>query len=78
MEPKIIGVRELHRNLKKIALATKRGTSFLVMVHSTPLFRIEPIKKETKKYGLKDFAQMTFSDPDKNLSKKVDEIVYDL
>jgi len=79
MEPKIIGVRELHYDLKKITLAMKRGRSFLVKNHKEVLFRIEPAVTQKKHVGksiLKDFEDMMFNHPDKNLSKKIDEIVY--
>lgn len=78
MEPKIIGVREFHQNFKKVAMAAKRGTRFIVTAHRTPVFRIEPMEKREPKYTLKDLMDIRFHDPDRNLSKKIDEIVYDL
>ena len=78
MVRKIIGVRELSRNLKAVSRATKRGTSFMVMRNSEPLFRIEPAIETTKKgkYTLKDLMSIRFHSGEKDLSKRVDEIVY--
>lgn len=80
---KIIGVRELTRNMKTISRATKRGASFLVMRNTEPLFRIEPIADEKKqenipagKYTLKDLMGIRFRSGEKDLSKRIDEIVY--
>ena len=75
---KIIGVRELTRNMKTISRAAKRGTSFLVMRNTEPIFRIEPItdEKQTGKYTLKDLIGIRFKSGEKDLSKRVDEIVY--
>lgn len=74
----IIGVRELSRDMKRISLAVKRGESFLVMRNTEPIFRIEPIveKKNNGKYTLKDLMSIRFKSGEKNLSKRVDEIVY--
>lgn len=77
MPEQTIGVKELHANLPKIARQVQRGVSFVVLKHTTPLFRIEPIKKDTKKtYSLKDFEKLQFHSGEKNLSKKIDAIVY--
>ena len=77
MTSKIIGIRELHRNLKRISQAVKRGQSFVVLRNTTPVFRIEPLPgaKAGKKYGLDDFRRAEFSGP-KDLSKRIDESVY--
>lgn len=77
-QPKIIGVRDLYLNLKKITLATKHGASFIVTVHRTPIFRIEPIRKKKKTTLWEDMQDIRFSDSDPHLSKKIDEIVYDV
>lgn len=77
MEPKIIGVKQLYRELPKIARAAKRGQSFLVVKHATPLFRIEPIlPARPKKYTLKDFEKIQFRGGDPDLSKNIDKILY--
>lgn len=76
----VIGVKQFHAEFKQIAERAQRGTSFLVVRHRTPLFRIEPVIARTaqkKKYTLKDLEKIHFrtgNDPD--LSKKIDRIVY--
>ena len=77
MEPKIIGVKQLYRELPKIAEATRRGRSFLVVKHAKPLFRIEPsLPTKQKKYTIEDLKAIRFSSNDPNLSRKIDNIVY--
>lgn len=74
----IIGVKQLYRNLGTIAHRTKKGESFVVMKHTTPLFRVIPYEENVgeKPYTLKDLMQLQFRSGEKNLSKKVDRIVY--
>ena len=48
MEPQFIGVKQLHRDLPKIAERVRRGQSFIVMKHAKPILRIEPVR-QTKK-----------------------------
>jgi len=79
METQIIGIKELYKNLKKISKATAAGQSFLIVRNSKPVFRIEPIKKTVKKkYTINDLWKIRFKSKDKNLSKNIDKIVYDL
>lgn len=78
MKPKTIGIRELIRNYKKITRETKRGMSFEVMNHREALFQITPIKKKQKTTLWDDLKDISFSDEDRDLSKKIDEIVYDV
>ena len=79
MEAQIIGVKELHKNLKRISEAAMSGESFLIVRNSKPVFRIEPVEKITKKkYILADFEKIQFRSNSKNLSKNIDKIVYDL
>ena len=74
---KTIGVKELHTNMKKITEATQKGASFLVMKNAKPVFRIEPIDDDApRRFTLDDFKEVMFTTEDKDLSKKVDEIVY--
>ena len=77
MASKIIGIRELHRNLKRVSEAVKRGQSFVVLRNATPIFRIEPLSvvKTGKKYTLADFRHAEFFGP-KDLSERIDEFVY--
>jgi len=79
MEAQIIGVKQLHKDLKRISEAAMGGESFLIVRNSKPVFRIEPIREITKKkYTLDDFKKIQFRSGNKNLSKNVDKIVYDL
>ncbi len=73
-----IGVKEFHTNLPKIARAVRRGTSYIVMKHARPLFRIEPMQKDPahRKYTFEDLMKLRFRNGEKNLSQRVDEIVY--
>ena len=76
--PEIIGVKQLYRNLGVIAKRTRKGESFVVMKHTTPLFRVVPYEEdaESKPYTLGDLMQLQFRSGEKNLSKKIDKIVY--
>lgn len=78
--PTIIGVKQLYKNLKRIARRTAKGESFIVVKRSKPVFKVVPYKpyKEPaeRKYTLKDLMKLQFKTGEKNLSKKVDEIVY--
>ena len=77
MDLEIIGVKKLYKQLRHISQATKMGQSFLVVRHSQPLFRIEPIQsKSLKKYSLKDFIKLQFTTEDKDLSKHIDRVLY--
>ena len=79
MDSTIIGIKELHRNLKRVADAAQKGASFTVVRDSRPVFRIEPTRTRSHKKTrtLEDFLKRaSFRSKDKNLSKKVDAIVY--
>ncbi|MDO8626435.1 MAG: hypothetical protein Q7K39_03185 [Candidatus Magasanikbacteria bacterium] len=77
MEPTIIGVKKLYRDLHGIARATARGQSFTVVKYSKPIFRIEPVATPNrKKYTLNDLFAIRFKGGDPNLSKNIDKIVY--
>ena len=82
MDSEIIGMKELHRNLKRVADRALKGRSFTVVRDSRPVFRIEPITRYTagkkRKYlTIRDILKAgSFSDPDPHLSQKIDDIVY--
>ncbi|MDP2630695.1 MAG: hypothetical protein Q8P56_04775 [Candidatus Uhrbacteria bacterium] len=77
MEPALIGVKHLQTRFKDVARAAQKGQSFLVMKHTTPLFRIEPVsKKKDAKYTIDDLMSLRFKSHDPNLSKKIDEYMY--
>jgi len=81
-----ISVRELQRNMRKIADRVKRGESFAVFRNSTMIFQINPVSKDFFEKndisGMKNvttlhdvFKELQF-DGDKKLSKKIDDITY--
>ena len=73
---KVIGIRELVRNTKAVSRQTRKGVSFIVMRNTEPLFRVEPITgQRAGKYTLKDLVSIRFKG-EKDLSKRIDEIVY--
>lgn len=77
MQPKIIGIRELHKHLPAITTAVARGKSFVVIKHAKPIFNISPIADKIQKtHTLADFKAIKFSHPNKNLSKEIDAAVY--
>lgn len=76
MEQIIIGVRELQRNLRKISNKALKGQAFVVVRNAKPLFKITPIAASRPKYTLKDFRRLEFDSGERNLSRRIDEIVY--
>ncbi len=76
METQIIGVKQLHRDLKEISKMAVLGHSFIVVKNSKPVFRIEPYEEKNKRFGLKDFRKFQFKSKDKKLSREVDKILY--
>lgn len=77
METTTIGIKQLHTKLKTITRAAVLGRSFIVLKNARPVFRIEPVVKQTKKaYTLADIMKIRFRGREKNLSKKIDHIVY--
>ena len=77
MKEKIIGIKELHRNLKNVSLDVGRGVGFLVVKNSKPVFRIVPLKEDRiPKYTMDDITALQSRSGHKNLSKKIDEVIY--
>ena len=77
MEAQIISIKQLHCQLKKVSEDVLRGKSFMVIRNSKPVFKIEPLENvKAKKYTIKDLEKIQFRDADKNLSEKIDKIVY--
>lgn len=75
MQEQTIGVRELYTSIPKIARATSRGTSFVVMKRTKPLFRIEPFMTRKKEYTRFDMKKLQFKGG-KTLSRDIDAILY--
>ena len=77
MIPTQIGIKQFHKDLSKITRAVMRGHSFLILKHATPVFNVTPASPPApKKYTLQDLFSIRFKSGDKNLSKKIDKIVY--
>ncbi|HAM88059.1 MAG: hypothetical protein US83_C0019G0005 [Candidatus Falkowbacteria bacterium GW2011_GWC2_38_22] len=78
MNEKMIGIKELHKNLKNVSEATMLGGSFIVIKNSKPVFRIVPFEDNIKaqKYCLRDLKNLQFESGRKNLSKEIDNIAY--
>ncbi len=65
--------------MRKVTEATRRGQSFTVVKNSKAVFQIVPLERVPgKKYTLKDVLKIRFRSKDKNLSKNIDKIVYDI
>ncbi len=79
IEENIIGIKELHANMRNIAKRAKNGEIFVVFKNSSPMFRISPYKhvKKIEKYNFAEiFQDCMFSSDDTDLSKKIDEIAW--
>jgi len=78
MRERIVGIRQLHRDLTKIMKAVSKGDEFVVMRNSKPVFRIMPLERHPtpRLFTLKDLKKLQFHSGEKDLSKKIDEIVY--
>ena len=74
---KIIGMKELQNSLSRVTREVDAGRSFIVLKHARPAFRIEPMpSREKKTHTLADLYDIRFKTGDRNLSKKVDRILY--
>jgi antitoxin (DNA-binding transcriptional repressor) of toxin-antitoxin stability system len=82
---KTINVRDLQRNMKAVAAEVVGGERFQVLKNSRPLFLItpspvKPIKLIKKKHTREEFFaaldKMRFHSGEKDLSERIDEIVY--
>lgn len=72
-----IGIKQLHKDLKRVTQSAANGKTFIIMNHTKPLCRIGPIpKQKKKKYTLNDLLSIRFDNDDKDLSKKIDHYVY--
>lgn len=70
-------MKELQHNLSKVAHEASAGRSFVVLKHARPVFRIEPpAQQKGNGHTLEDLYDIRFKTTDRNLSKKIDRIVY--
>lgn len=69
--------REFFRSPRKIAGMLRGGKRIVVTRNGEEFFEVVP-KQQSKRKTIADFRHLQFSDPklDRDLSKKVDEIVY--
>ena len=75
MQETTIGVKELYTSLPKIARATSRGASFVVVKHAKPLFLINPLSTFQKKYTRHDMKRAQFKGG-KTMSADIDTVLY--
>jgi antitoxin (DNA-binding transcriptional repressor) of toxin-antitoxin stability system len=84
MKPKVINVREFQRNMSAVIDEVMAGQSFEVVRNARPAFTMSPPVKKTvkkrKKFTQEEYLaalrKMQFRSGEKNLSQKIDEIVY--
>lgn len=79
----IVSIRQLHKNLGRIARRVKKGERVLVLRHSEPMFVLTPYEEKrhlarVPKYGLADLQKLKVKGGDRNISRKIDKIVYDI
>lgn len=77
MNTKVLSSREFYRSPAKNARLVRAGTRIIVTQRGEEILEVTPIRKKTGA-SINDFRDLIFHDPklDRNLSKKVDEIVY--
>ena len=84
MKVKTINIREFQRNISAIADQVLKGESFLVLRNAKPAFKVTPdvevAPKKRKKFTQEEYLaalkKMQFHSGEKNLSGRIDEIVY--
>lgn len=79
-DPTIVGIKQLHADLKTIPDRIKEGEEFVVVKNSKPVFKIVAMDAAPKKrFTLKDLANMPELkfNGGKNLSRDIDKILYE-
>ena len=62
----MISTKELYTSLKRVSDAVEAGTTFIVLKHSKPVYRISPIlEEENKKYNIEDINKFIFKSKNK-------------
>jgi prevent-host-death family protein len=75
-DPVIVGIKQLHAELKDLPERVANGEEFIVVKNSKPVFKIVPLAPQPqRKYTLEDFKALQFKGG-KNLSKNIDKILY--
>ena len=72
----IIGIKQFHKEMKKISELVADGQEFIVVKNSKPAFRIVPVDPLKALFTLKDLSKLQFKTGQKNLSKEIDKILY--
>lgn len=74
---KSISIRTLYRELPRIAGAVAKGQRFDVTKHGKPIFTLGPVRvTQGARYTLRDLQALQWKGGAKDLSQRVDEIVY--
>ncbi len=73
----VLNSREFFRSPAKVARLVRAGKTITVTYHGKELFEVAP-KQLPKRKTIADFRHLIFSDKnlDRDLSKKIDEVVY--
>lgn len=72
----IIGIKQFHKDMKKISELVAEGQEFIVVKNSKPAFKIVPVNPLKSLFTLKDLSKLQFNTGQKNLSKEIDKILY--
>jgi len=78
----MVGIKQLHRDMSRIARRVKGGERIVVMKHAAPMFVLAPyhdgylIRMKKKKYTLADLKKLQTRGGDRSISKKIDALVY--
>ena len=73
-----VSMRDFYKNMKKYQGLVAAGGTFVVTKNKRPVFTVSaPVAEvEKKKYTLADFKTIKFKSGEKNLSQKIDQILY--
>mgnify|MGYP003394169399 CR=1 FL=1 len=72
----IIGIKQLHKDMKKISEFVMKGQEYIVVKNSKPAFRILPMEKVRSKSFAEEFKDSHFTSDNPNLSMEIDKILY--
>jgi len=77
---KMIPIKELYGNLKKISDDVENWTTFVVLKYSKPVYKISPIweEKDNKKYNINDISKFIFKskNEESNLALNYKKYIY--
>jgi antitoxin (DNA-binding transcriptional repressor) of toxin-antitoxin stability system len=73
----IIGIKQLHKDMKKISEFVAKGQVYIVVKNSKPAFKIVPMESEKSGLSFKEaFKNSHFTSDNPNLSMEIDKILY--